>query len=621
MIRAKDIQEKLLHLVGWQKNYGTSPDLEIFDNLTESESGLFFQQIHPLLTLQNIASIAPDFKNIEYTRFSPNKYYNKGDIVLHNGSLYICKQSNIIGLTPDGEYTAPNILEPLNYSFENKEDFLKNWSKGHPDNDNRRYTAIYPGYNSDTAAGINSMSMTYAIGLTLSQATLSSIPIKLGHTYKFQFAIKLNSGNTSTAYGNLKCYYKYNSNYVKQEVAAYNIAKTNYDWHIISGIINVTTDDDNAVWYEISINPNLKSSVIVDEIKLIDITYAEVELNHLSDYWEKIESFSGWLEDKTKASIIKAITRYCNEKTVEGTNKPLCMNRTLFEGAGRLTDTVKNKNNIVGLEIVPIRAKGVTVKINRIGLQFTTPGKYKIYLMHSGDPSPVKTFELEKKNGRGVEWFNIPNLYLPYQPECGDAGGSWYLCYSQLELPEYSQAIRKDKDWSKKPCGSCSRQELIAWQAWSKYIEVHPFFVNPEVSTDARIGISGGAKFGLWDIEHNQYTYDNNYGLNLDITVECDITDFIIEQRMMFADIIAKQVAVDMLREFAYNANVRTNRHSINASKLDILYELDGDSSSMKKSGLNYQLDKAFEAVKLSTSGIDRVCLPCKNNGIKYRTI
>ena len=118
-----------------------------------------------------------------------------------------------------------------------------------------------------------------------------------------------------------------------------------------------------------------------------------------------------------------------------------------------------------------------------------------------------------------------------------------------------------------------------------------------------------------------RYTYDNNYGLNLEVTVSCDITDFIIEQRMMFQDVIAKQVAVDMLREFAYNSNVRTNRHSINASRLDILYEVDGDSSSMKKSGLSYQLDMAFKAIKLSTSGIDRVCLPCRNNGVKYRTV
>lgn len=146
----------------------------------------------------------------------------------------------------------------------------------------------------------------------------------------------------------------------------------------------------------------------------------------------------------------------------------------------------------------------------------------------------------------------------------------------QSELPEGSQAIRKNKDWSKEPCGSCSRRELLAWMAWSKYLEIHPFFVNEEL-----ISIEDES-LHLWDVENNQYTYDNNYGLNLEVTVSCDITDFIVEQRMMFQDVIAKQVAVDMLREFAYNSSVRTNRHSINASRLDILYEVDGDSSSMK---------------------------------------
>ena len=41
----------------------------------------------------------------------------------------------------------------------------------------------------------------------------------------------------------------------------------------------------------------------------------------------------------------------------------------------------------------------------------------------------------------------------------------------------------------------------------------------------------------------------------------------------------------------------------------------------MKKSGLSYQLDKAFKALNINTEGIDRVCLPCVNNGIRYRTI
>ena len=435
MVRANDIQEKLLHLIGWEQNYDTS-DLKISDALTVSESGLYFQQIHPLLTLQNMSCIAPDFKNITFPEYNSEKEYSKGNVVDYQGTQYKALQK-AQGKQPDIE----------------------------------------------------------------------------------------------------------------------------------------------------------------------------------SEYWVETNLFSEWLESKTKASIQKAIARYCNEKTVEETNKPLCESRTLFDGTGRLVDTVKNKKNLVGFEIIPVRAKGVTTKINKICLQFTKAGEYTLYLMHSSMDAPGKIIKLNKIRDNSAEWFTVDDLYLPYQSEDNDAGGSWYLCYFQSELPEGSQAIRKNKDWSKEPCGSCSRRELLAWMAWSKYLEIHPFFVNEElINTEDE-------SLHLWDVENNQYTYDNNYGLNLEVTVSCDITDFIVEQRMMFQDVIAKQVAVDMLREFAYNSNVRTNRHSINASRLDILYEVDGDSSSMKKSGLSYQLDMVFKAIKLSTSGIDRVCLPCRNNGIKYRTV
>lgn len=439
MIRANDIQEKLLHLIGWEQNYDTS-DLKISDALTVSESGLYFQQIHPLLTLQNMSCIAPDFKNTTFNEYDSEKEYRKGNIVKINDTLYKALQ-NCKGISPE--------------------------------------------------------------------------------------------------------------------------------------------DESNEIY---------------------DAT----------EYWVETNPFSEWLESKTKASIQKAISRYYTEKIAQGTYKTLCENKTLFDGTGRIVDIVKNRRNLVGFEIVPIRAKGVTTKINKIGLQFTEPGEYTLYLMHSSMYEPVKVITLTKTRKNSIEWFTVDDLYLPYQSENNDAGGSWYLCYLQSQLPEGSQAIRKDKDWSKEPCKSCSRSEYTSWLSWSKYLEVHPFYVNEEMLNEGMT---------LWDIENNEYTYDTNYGINLEVSVSCDITDFIVEQRAVFQDIIAKQVAIDMLREFAYNANVRTNRHSINASRIDILYEIDGDSSSMKQSGLSHQLNLAYKAIKLSTEGLDRVCLPCKNNGIKYRTV
>ncbi len=436
MVRIQEIQEGLLHLIGWRQSYDAN-DGVISEALTQSESGLYYQDAHPLLTLQNLQSIAPDFSNISYPVHSTEETYAKGVVVTDSDKHY---------------------------------------------------------------------------------KSLKAVP---------------------------------------------------------------------------------------ENIQITD-----------TEYWIETNSFSEWLETKTKACITKAISCYVNEKVAKGTYKTLCEKKTLFDGTGRIYDTIKNKNNLVGFEIVPIRAKGVTTKINRIGLQFSEPGDYTILVMHSSLMEPYYQETFTKRIGNNIEWFTpSQELYLPYETDEIDAGGSWYICYVQSQLPTGSQAIRKSRDWSKGPCNECSRHEYETWRIWSKYLEVHPFYVNEELVPVVDEQVQ------LWDVENNLYDYSTNYGLNLDITVACDMTDFIIEQRQMFTDYLSKSLAIDFLREFAYNPNVRTNRHSINASRPDILYEIDGDSSSMKKSGLSYQLELASKAIQVSTEGIDRVCLPCVNHGIKYRAV
>ena len=435
MIRIKDLNEQLLHLVGWQQSYDTS-EVKLSDNLTQSESGMYFQQVHPLLTLPNLMSIAPDFKNTNFPEHDANSSYKEGVVVTLEDKYY---------------------------------------------------------------------------------KSIKDVPV-----------------NTE-----------------------------------------ITNDE----------------------------------------YWIETNLFSEWLEDKTKASIIKLINKFINMKLADKASKSLIENKTLFDGTGRLTNLATNRNRFVGFEVDTVRSKGVTVKINKIGLQFTRPGKYKVYILHSSCDTPVYSFEFEKLKSNSIEWFKPKeDILLPYESQEIDAGGSWYIGYLQSDLPENSQAINRDRDWSTQPCKGCSRQEFLAWQAWSKYIEVHPFYVDENQ-------LLGEDEQMYFDPEIMNFTYDANYGINLDVSVYCDLTDFIIKQKQLFQDVIAKQVAVDFLREFAYNPNVRTNRRSINASRTDILYELDGDSSSMKHSGLNYELDLALKALNFSTQGLDRICLPCVNHGLKYRTV
>lgn len=433
MYRITDIQNALLHVIGWEQSF--DPSQAIDDNLTKTESGLFFQNAHPLLTLDNVRAIIPDNFVYQYPDWNNGYAYTIGSKVKHNGKVWIATANNV---------------------------------------------ADEPG-------------------------------------------------------------------------------------------------DDNPDW-------NL--------------------YNYISDYLERL----------TRNGIATAVQTFTQMKGLQKETKNLLERRTFFDGAGRLNATLQNRNKIVGFEITPIRSMGVTSKIERIGLQMTGGmGIVKLYLFHSSQVDPIQTFELEftKTNG-GFQWFDVKDAYMPYISNGNNAGGSWYLCYNQDELPDGMEAINVSKDWSREPCGTCNIGNIEAWRELTKYLQISPF-MRKSPSTFAEYP-------EMWDITENSYTNTQNYGLNVEITVGCDLTDFIIEQRQLFATVIQRQVAAIALRTLAMNPDVRVNRNQSNASRMDVLYELDGNTSGVRPSGLGYDLKKAYEALSIDTSGIDRICLSCNNHGVKYRT-
>lgn len=332
-------------------------------------------------------------------------------------------------------------------------------------------------------------------------------------------------------------------------------------------------------------------------------------------FWKPYNILSDVLERVTRNGIATAIQTFTQIKQLDKETRNLLERRTFFDGAGRIRATLQNTHKLVGFEIVPVRALGVTAKIEKIGLQMTGgTGIVKMYLFHSSQIDPIKTFDLEfqVKNG-GFQWFTLEDCFLPYISKDNNSGGSWFLCYNQDELPQGMEAINVSKDWSREPCGTCNIGSVEVWRELTKYLQVTPFMYNaPETFAEYP---------ELWDIAYTMYTNTQNYGLNCEITVGCDLTDFIISQRQIFQDVIQKQVAVIALRALAMNPNVRVNRYQSNATRTDILYELDGNTSGVRPGGLGYQLKKAYEALKLDTQGLDRVCLSCNNRGVRYKAV
>lgn len=434
MIRLKEIQDAMLHLVGWEQSY----DLEkaISPDLLESESGLYFQSAHPLMTLDNIENTIPESFDLQYLKWDKDTEYNTGAKVRHQGKFYLA--------------LAPSVnIEP--------------------------------------------------------------------------------SGETA-------------------------------------------------------------------------------------DTWEIHNPFSDYLERLTRAGISKTIQTFLQTKQLARETRDLFDRKTFFDGAAKLQATIRASHKLVGIELVPVRSLGVTMKIHKIGLQMVgATGKVRFYLFHSSQKAPMKTFDLEFTNTTGgFQWFNMEDLFLPYISNGHDAGGAWFLCYDQDELPFGMEALNVSKDWSREPCGTCNIGSVEIWREMTKYLQASPFCANiPE-------GFSENPQ--MWDIEQTMYTHTMNYGINCEFSIGCDLTDFIIEQRHIFANVVQRQVAVDTLRMMAMNPSVRVNRNQSNVSRMDILYELDGNSQSSRPQGLGYDLKKAYDALTIETKGLDRICLKCQNGGVKYRT-
>ena len=333
------------------------------------------------------------------------------------------------------------------------------------------------------------------------------------------------------------------------------------------------------------------------------------------EIWEEYNYLSDYLERLTLSGIASMVQNFIQGKQLDKETQSLLERRTFFDGAGRLQARIENRGKLCGYEIVPVRSMGVTSKIERIGLQMTgATGKVKLYLFHSSQPDPIKTVELDFTNTNGgFQWFPVTDCFLPYISDSNNAGGSWFLCYNQNDLPTDMQAINISKDWSREPCDTCNMGDVQVWRQLTKYLQISPFTYQAPTTFN---------QFPeLWDIEQTIYTNTVNYGINVEISVGCDLTDFIVSQRHIFATVIQKQVAANALRTLAMNPSVNVNRNQSNASRMDILYELDGNTSGVRPGGLGYELKKAYEALSLDTKGIDRICLKCNNGGVKYRTV
>ena len=308
-------------------------------------------------------------------------------------------------------------------------------------------------------------------------------------------------------------------------------------------------------------------------------------------YWLPFDNFTEWLLQRTQSATIQAINDWYGKKSKLSTVRNLLSRQTIFD-TGDFGDIQPKGTDVVGQVIKPRDSRSVIMKISDLSLQIDTNQTVEVKVFQMGVKDPLRAESLTYTGNGSVQWFN---LSTPIELEGGEM---YYICYNEENLSgnAINAVVSRDTKYFDYPVG--------------KYFAVKSFKVDSDFSE----------MFNDDDIVSNLGT---NYGLNYKVSVSCDYTDFILDQKEKFQTIISKRVAMNLLRELAFNANSNVNRSSSNVDSTRILYEIDGDSQSTEGNNrsLKDQYETALMAIQFDQTGIDKVCLPCRKRGVKYSTI
>ncbi len=314
-------------------------------------------------------------------------------------------------------------------------------------------------------------------------------------------------------------------------------------------------------------------------------------------------NFTAWLKERTEQGFIQLLNRWLELKMKRRTAKNLLSRTQLFESTGNFVDTTTKQDFRVGFEITPTRSRGIIQRITEIGLQFTEDNpSLTIKLFQSGKKQHIRTFDFNYTGSGSVQWFDTKVLDIAFWEMKG--GNSYYLTYDLNSIS--GKPINGIYDYAL--AYESLANDRLGLFTFNRFFGVHGYRTTESFAE-------------LGDLTQNQYDYSTNFGINLRFDVRADYTDFIIEQKKLFATAIQKQIAVNLLKQLAANAESRVNRN-VNLDWKKIQFELYGDTqSSTGKFGLIKELDSAIEAIQFDVSNIDPLILPTRRTGVQYSTV
>lgn len=288
--------------------------------------------------------------------------------------------------------------------------------------------------------------------------------------------------------------------------------------------------------------------------------------------------FNQWLTDFTKDSLAKMVDRVFQKKKPQVKN--ILDKKWLYDLRNTKVDTLENTTDrLVGFEFNPAKNNNIKVIIDKLGSEFDSiVGPFNVKLWHSSKKSvPIAIFALTTQ-AFDSKFDSLTDFIMTYINDY--VGGTYYITYEQNDLGP-TLALNRNFE-------NNERRNKI------KHLQIRPFFVDD---------YSGSELFNIRDIVYT----DDSYGLNFEITVKPDLTNFLIEKRELFARMYFYQVGIDVVNKLRFS----TGRNNDSEKKTTTLSLIDIEGTDERPEiGLQGKFDKALKEADFDFSALDDLFYP-----------
>lgn len=346
---------------------------------------------------------------------------------------------------------------------------------------------------------------------------------------------------------------------------------------------------------EIDIDPDLS---ITESGEYYQDKHPALRLDYIQSTLSSNQTLDDYLADKVKIAINSIFNDIIQVRQVSQYGKTLLEQTTLLNRKSWNSDKIVNQGRMVFLQIKVLDATGLAAVINEIGLQLDGAQELTLHLFHSDHEDALTTFNMETINS-STAWKKVEQQLNAFSIEDYN-GGVFLLAYYQNDLT--TQAINYSNfNWEAGECSSCggATAYVNAWKSLRKNFFIFPGYM---AAGNFEVGKMPNMKNAFW-------SSTTSWGLNLRMSVRCDLTDFFITNRFAFKNILALKVANLILKDMRFSMETNFVEDKLRDM---IIREVEGDKET-NYLNISQQYDRELKAVKFNIEGINTKCLGCSD--------